>query len=69
MAMPQNANPSSSGVMLLHFVISRKLNTTLLEHNCILANCCCDDVCSVQALSGIKNGMFQEVPTDIFHHP
>jgi hypothetical protein len=26
-----------------------------LEHNCIPATCCCDDVCSVQALSGIEN--------------
>jgi len=26
-------------------------------------------VCSVQALSGSENGRFQEVPTDILHHP
>jgi hypothetical protein len=49
--------------------MSRKFNTTSLEHNCIPATCC-DDVCSVQALSGIDNGRFQEVPTaHILHHP
>jgi len=33
--------------------MSRKLNTTSLEHKCIPATCCCDDVCSVQALSRV----------------
>jgi len=51
------------------FSISRKSNTTSLEHNCIPATCCCDDVCSVQALFGVENGRFQEVPKDIWHHP
>jgi hypothetical protein len=51
------------------FAMSRKLNTTSLEHNCIPATCCCDDVCSVQELSGVESGRIQEVPTDILHHP
>ena len=31
-----------------------------LEHNCIPATCCCDDVCSVQALSGIEIAGFRK---------
>ena len=62
-----------SGIMLLHFCDEqqkkKKLNKTSLEHNWLAATCCCDDVCSVHALSGIENGRFQEVPTDILHHP
>jgi len=57
-------------MMLLHFCDEQDVptNTTSLEHNSI--PCCCDDVCLVQALSRIdENGRFQEVPTDILHHP
>jgi len=54
--------------MLLHFRDEQEVKYNIAEHNCIPATCCCDDVCSVQALSGIENGWFQEVPTDILHH-
>ena len=41
------------------FTMSRKFNTSP-EHNCIPATCCCDDVCSVQALSWIEIAGFRK---------
>ena len=64
--MPQNASlvPGAESCCLI-FAMSRKLNAIPLVHNCIPATCCCDDVCTVQGLSGIENGRFQEVASPI----
>jgi hypothetical protein len=55
--------------MLLHFCDEQEVKYNIAGAQLLPATCCFDDVCSVQALSGGKNGRFQEVPTDILHHP
>jgi len=52
--------------MLLHFRDEKEVTCNIAGAP---ATCCCDNVCSVQALSGVENGRFLEVPTDILHHP
>ena len=59
----------SSGVMLLHFRDEQEVKYNIAGAQFHSGTCCCDDVCSVQALSGDENGRFKEVPTDILHHP